>query len=287
MYSKILVPLDGSPLAEQILPYVRALAAADNVFVELLWVNDVEIAQWPPRSGKEYLRQTTAKYLSALKRIDSIEAYGKPAEEIVRRAGAEPGCLIAMATHGMSAMRRWLIGSVASKVAQLAHNPLLLVRPIENADLAAAIEFKTIFVPLDGSGLAEKALSHAVALAKGLKGALQLLRVYTLPPDAYIAADGVIAQGAAPFREAIHKEAESYLEGKVESLRAEGLDHVIGTAMEGYAASEIIDLAAKTAHSLIVMSTHGRSGIGRWLLGSVAEKVLQHSRAPVLLIRAS
>lgn len=286
MYKKILVPLDGSPLAEQILPYVRALAVTYNIPVELLWVNDVDIAEWPPRSGKDYLRQAVAKFLSAVQRIDSFEADGKPAEEIVRRAEAEPSCLIAMATHGMSGMRRWLIGSVASKVAQLARNPLLLNRPSENADPAAAIELKTIFVPLDGSGLAEKALPHAVALAKRLKLAVQLLRIYTLPPDAFIAADGVIAQGSAQFREAMHKEAESYLEGKVEALRAEGLDHVIGTAMEGDAASEIIDLAAKTAKSLIVMSTHGRSGIGRWLLGSVADKVLQHSRAPVLLIRA-
>lgn len=286
MYNKILVPLDGSPLAEQILPYVRSLAVTYNIPVELLWVNDVELAQWPPRSGKEYLRQTTAKYLSAVKRIDSIEANGKPAEEIVRRAAAEPGCLIAMATHGMSGMRRWLIGSVASKVAQMAQNPLLLVRPIENADLAAVIELKTIFVPLDGSGLAEKALTHAVALAKGLKLAVQLLRVYALPSDAYIVTDGVIAQGAAQFREAMQKEAESYLEGKVETLRAEGLDDVIGTAIEGDAASEIIDLAANTANSLVAMSTHGRSGMGRWLLGSVAEKIIQNSHAPVLLIRA-
>jgi len=287
MYSKILVPLDGSPLAVQILPYVRLLAETDNIPVELLWVNDVEIAQWPLRLGNEYLRQAAAKYLAAVKRIDSIEADGKPAEEIVRRATAEPRCLIAMATHGMSGMRRWLIGSVASKVAQLAHNPMLLVRPTENADPAAAIDIKTIFVPLDGSGLAEKALAHAVALAKRLKLAVQLLRVYALPSDAYIVADGVIAQGAAQFREATHKEAESYLDGKVETLRAEGLDHVIGTAIEGDAASEIIELAAKTANSLIVMSTHGRSGIGRWLLGSVAEKAIQYSRAPVLLIRAS
>jgi len=233
------------------------------------------------------LRKTSSKYLSAVKRIDSIEANGKPAEEIVRRAGAGPGCLIAMATHGMNGMRRWLIGSVASKVAQSAQNPLLLVRPMENADLAAAIELKTIFVPLDGSGLAEIALRHAVALAKTMSLAVQLVRVYALPSDAYIVADGVIAQGAAPFREAMQKEAERYLEGKVETLRAEGLAEVIGTAMEGDPPNEIIDLAAKTANSLIAMSTHGRSGIGRWLLGSVAEKIIQHSRVPVLLIRAS
>jgi nucleotide-binding universal stress UspA family protein len=287
MYSKILVPLDGSPLAEQILPYVRCLAGIYNIPVELLWVNDVENAQWPPRSGKEYLRKTSSKYLSAVKRIDSIEAIGRPAEEIVRRAGAEPSCLIAMATHGMNGMRRWLIGSVASKVAQSAQNPLLLVRPLENADPAAAIELKTIFVPLDGSGLAEIALRHAVALAKTMKLAVQLVRVYALPSDAYIVADGVISQGAAPFREAMQNEAESYLEGKVETLRADGLAEVIGTAMEGDPPNEIIDLAAKTANSLIAMSTHGRSGIGRWLLGSVAEKIIQHSRVPVLLIRAS
>src|SRR4026207_1171447 len=100
MYKNILVPLDGSPLAEQILPYVRLLAVTDNIPVELLWVNDVEIAQSPPRLGKEYLRQATAKYMAGVNRIDSIEADGKPAEEIVRRAEAEPSCLIAMATHG-------------------------------------------------------------------------------------------------------------------------------------------------------------------------------------------
>lgn len=286
MYSKILVPLDGSRLAEQILPYVRLVAVTYNIPMELLWVNDIEIAEWPPRSGKEYLRQATAKYLSAFKQIESIEADGKPAEVIVRHAADEPSCLIAMATHGMSGMRRWLIGSVASKVTQSAQNPLLLIRPIENAEPASPIALKSIFVPLDGSGLAEKALPHALALAKKLTLAVQLLRVYTLPGDAYVVADGVIAQGSAQFKDAMHKEAESYLEGKVETLRAEGLDHVIGTAMEGDAASEIIDLAAKTANSLIAMSTHGRSGIGRWLLGSVAEKVLQHSRVPVLLIRA-
>jgi nucleotide-binding universal stress UspA family protein len=286
MYSKILVPLDGSRLAEQILPYVRLLAATAALPVELLWVNDIEIAHRPPRSGKAYLRQATAEYLPALKQISASEADGKPAEVIVAHAAAESTALIAMATHGLSGMRRWLIGSVASKVAQLAKNPLFLIRPSENADPGAAAEIKSIFVPLDGSGLAEQALPHAIALAKTFKGEAQLLRVYSLPNDAYVVADGVIAPGPARMRDVLHGEIESYLQGKVESLRAQGLDAIIGTPLEGDAASEIIDLAAKTAHSVIVMSTHGRSGIGRWLLGSVAEKVIQHSRAPVLLVRS-
>lgn len=286
MYSKILVPLDGSPLAEQILPYVRLLAGTGQIAVELLWVNDFETAARARGSGQEYLRQTIARYLSALKQIEPMEADGQPAELIVQRAAAAPSCLIAMATHGMSGMRRWLIGSVASKVAQSAENPLLLVRPSENADPARAVEFNTMFVPLDGSGLAETALRFAVPLAKELKVAVQLLRVYSVPSQAYVVADGMIAQGSAQFREVIHQEAESYLGGKVDALRAEGLGRVSGTALQADPASEIIDIAAKSTNSIIVMSTHGRSGMGRWLLGSVAEKVIQHSQTPVLLIRA-
>ena len=77
------------------------------------------------------------------------------------------------------------------------------------------------------------------------------------------------------------------LEGKVAGLRADGDDPVSATILEGDAANEIVDLSAATPQSLIAMSTHGRSGVGRWVLGSVAEKIVQHSRAPVLLIRAS
>jgi nucleotide-binding universal stress UspA family protein len=116
---------------------------------------------------------------------------------------------------------------------------------------------------------------------------IHLLRVYTVPSNAYVLADGVITQGLAQFREAMQQEAAVYLDGKVEGLRADGFGRVTATAIEGDPAGEIIDLAARTPNSLIIMSTHGRSGAGRWLLGSVAEKVIQHSRAPVLLIRAA
>src|SRR6266508_1587579 len=288
MYSKILVPLDGSKLSEQILPYAGRIADAYRIPVELLRIIDPHPRPpfWPPQAGDKYLKDISAKHFPFSTQVAVAEKVGKPAEVIVDRAKDDSSCLIAMATHSMSGPRHWLIGSVASKVTQSAQNPLLLVRPTENADPALPIALKSIFVPLDGSGLAEKALPHAVALAKKLKLTVQLLRVYTLPPDAYVVADSVVARDSAQFKEAMHKEVESYLEGKVETLRAEGLDDVIGTAMEGDPASEIIDLAAKTANSLVAMSTHGRSGVGRWLLGSVAEKIIQNSHAPVLLIRA-
>jgi nucleotide-binding universal stress UspA family protein len=180
MYTKILVPLDGSSFSEQILPYARVFAEAYGIPLKLLRVNDPDIRPpfWPQLPGREYLKQVAGRYLPASLRIDHIEESGKPAEIIVDRAKSDPACLIAMATHGLSGARRWLLGSVASKVAHTTTNPLLFIRPAEGQDAATPVELKTVFVPLDGSGLAEKILPHVIALAKTMKLEVHLLRVY-------------------------------------------------------------------------------------------------------------
>jgi len=283
MYKKIIVPLDGSKLSEQVLPFVRLLVDSLGAEAELLQA--ISSAALSPKSVTNYLKKNAEAYLPAGSRISYQVELGGAAEIIVDRAKADPACLIAMATHGLSGIRRWLLGSVAAKVAQTATNPLLLVRP--GADASARAEIDTVFVPLDGSVLAEKVLPHVIALAKAMKLEVHLLRVYTLPSEAYVVADGVVATGPSVFRDKLKGESEAYLEGKVDRLRAEGLDRLVATAIEGDAASEIIDLARRTPKNLIVMSTHGRSGAGRWLLGSVAERVVQHSQDPVLLIRAA
>jgi nucleotide-binding universal stress UspA family protein len=287
MYKKILVPLDGSQLAEQILPFARWLSEPNDIPIELLTVTDPDARPpfWPAEVGKSYLKKISQNYFSASQRVTTAIERGKPADVIVDRVDNDPGCLIALATHGMSGMRRWLLGSVASKIVQIAASPLLLIRPVEGVSPAAPVALKTIFVPLDGSGLAEKVLPQVIALARTMKLEVHLIRVYTLPVDAYVIADGVIAQGPAPFREELRTEAETYLDGKAEQLRANGVEHITTTALEGDPASEVNDIARKTTNNLIAMSTHGRSGIGRWVLGSVAEKVVQHSRDPVLMIR--
>lgn len=289
MYKRVLVPLDGSKLAEQILPYARAFAQAFDIPVELLRVNDPDViaAYSPPLQGGEYLKAVSARYLPSSLQVNHTIELGKAAEVIVVRADAEPGCLIAMATHGLSGLQRWLLGSVASKVVQLATHPLLLVRPVGDHDPAKPVELKTVFVPLDGSGLAEKILPHVTDLARKMRLAVHLVRVYSFPPESYIVGDGLYMDVLTRQRTEIQQQAESYLDGKVEELRVEGLDDVLSTAIEGDAAGEIIDLARKTPDNLIAMSTHGRSGVGRWVLGSVTEKVIQHSHDPVLVIRPS
>jgi len=287
MYSKILVPLDGSRVSEQILPYACLFAEAYGIPVELLRVTDPHARPpfWPSQSSGRYLKKISDEYFAG--RVSAAAETGAPATVIVDHATNDPSCLIAMATHSISGARRWLLGSVTSKVVQIAANPLLLIRPSHNFDASKPVTLDQIFVPLDGSGLAEGALPHACALTKRLNLEMQLLRVYSLPMDAYVVADGVIAQAPAQYREELAQQAQDYLDGKVAGLRAEGFKRVVAIALEGDAASEIIDLGRKAPNSLIAMSTHGRSGIGRWVLGSVAEKIIQHAHNPVLLIRAN
>jgi len=285
MYNKILVPLDGSKLAEQVLPYVQLLGGACGANITLLRVTDPD-ARLPftvRQSASDYLKYTAASVKPLA--VESLEKIGKPAEVIVDVAKGDADCLIAMATHGMTGLRRWFLGSVASKVVQTAVNPILLIRATPEPASAEPVALKRVIVPLDGSGLAEFILPYVRVLARALKLDLQLMRTYGLPPDAYVVADGVIAQGPAQYRKELHEESEKYLDGKVAGLRADGFANVTATVIEGDAANELVDLAANSPQSLIAMSTHGRSGLGRWALGSVAEKVVQHSRAPVLLIR--
>ena len=287
MYTKILAPLDGSKFGEQVLPYVRIYAEMYRIPVVLLHVQDpdIRVPFWPPLATEEYLQQASGKYLAPSMTVDHVLEVGKAAEVIVDRARDDPACLIALATHGLSGARRWLLGSVASKVAHTTTNPLLFIRPSDTEEPVTEVELKTVFVPLDGSALAEKVLPHVIELARKINLEVQLVRVYSVPPDAYVVGAGVYPQAFVGQKDAIQKEAETYLDGKVEELRAEGVTQVLSTAIAGDPAGEIIDLAQRTPKNMIAMSSHGRSGLAQWVLGSVAEKVIHHSRDPVLVIR--
>ena len=291
MYKKILVPLDGSALSEGVLPYVRSLARGIDASVDLLRVNDpAQLAPYsPPLQGGEYLEQVAATF-SGLTAVNCTVELGAPADRIVDLAAAQAGTLIAMATHRRSGAKRWLLGSVAEKVLHVATNHLLLVRS-SGGDSGGEARLNRVLVPLDGSELAEKVLPVATDLAAKLKLKILLTRVviyvYFGPPEV-LPMFGANNPYQKEFWEQARSEATEYLSGKVAQLRAQGLLHVSFVLIDGSAegaAAEIIDLARKTTGDLVAMSTHGRSGVGRWLLGSVAERVVRHSGVPVLLIR--
>ena len=298
MFSRILVPLDGSKLAEQALPFARILARALKTPIELLEVVDISsvsmhraadkarylerLIAGAERRAQEYLDRI-AHQLAGIDVATSIER-GKAAEAIIDRAAAAPGALIAMATHGRSGVNRWLLGSVAEKVLRGAAHPLFLVRAAGDEREERSGALNSIIVPLDGSTLAESVLPAAVELARVLDASVLLFRAFELPAKAYYGREDYLPDYEA-LKNQVRAEAQAYLDARVAALTEDGLTRVSSLLREGLGADEIIRCASERPDSLVAMCTHGRSGVKRWVLGSVAEKVARHSGDPVLVMR--
>lgn len=298
MYSKILVPLDASQMSEKVLPLARFMAAGLKIPVELLRVVDFHVAEasFAPEHGRyldvvasdmkdegfKYLRKVAKSFADA-SAVQCSSQIGDPAEVIVEKAVA--GTLVLMSTHGRSGAQRWLLGSVADKVLHATTSPLVLVRAKDSEKAAAGKSIlTTILVPLDGSGLSELVLPHVTALARKLNLEVVVIRAPFVPISAYAA-----SEYEASFQEVAKArvdECRKYLEAKVEQLQAAGVSKVSYVLLNGDAAAEIIEMARTTPDNLVAMSTHGSSGVGRWLLGSVTDRVVRYSGDPVLVIRA-
>jgi nucleotide-binding universal stress UspA family protein len=300
MYSKILVPLDGSTVAEQVLPYARFLAARLKLPIEFLAVVDPAViavsglTHDPRYIGKltEEGRRASEKYLARVSETFSEDfvarrvAIGNPAVVIIETAAQDKSMLVVMATHGRTGMSRWLLGSVAEKVLRGSTNPLLLVRAGEGGRGNGSIKFETVVVPLDTSTLAETVLRDVADLAKLLQLRVILMHAYELPLSAYYGAENYDTSDYRSFAAQLKDEARKYLDEKVEELKGRGLAKVSSMLLEGSAADEIIALTRRQPNSLIAISTHGYSGVKRWVLGSVTEKVARHCGDPVLVVRA-
>jgi nucleotide-binding universal stress UspA family protein len=299
MYSKILVPLDGSQLSEKVLSYARSLAKGLKVPVELLRVIDPAVTEAfsKPEDGRhadivtsemrdnglDYLKEVARSFTDTSTVKCSAET-GSPAEVIVDRAAAQTGTLIAMSTHGRSGAQRWLLGSVADKVLHASTSPLLLVRAREGENSPDEATLTTIDVPLDGSGLSELVLPHVTALAQKLNLEVVLLRAPVVPASSYMAPE--YEPGFQEIAGNIMDESKKYLEEKVEQLQGGGVEKVSYVLLKGETAVEIIEMARQTPDNIVAMCTHGNSGIGRWVLGSVTDRVVRYSGDPVLVIRA-
>lgn len=144
--------------------------------------------------------------------------------------------------------------------------------------------FQRIMVPLDGSALSEAVLIHAQAIARQHHAEICLLRVVVFPaPDTGISELDLAARFGADLDQ-LRLEAREYVEHLAAALRAEGMA-ARGDMREGAVCETILQHAAEIGADLIAMSTHGRSGSARWLMGSVADKIVRASPVPVLLIR--
>jgi nucleotide-binding universal stress UspA family protein len=273
MYSKVVVPLDGSPLAEVALPYAEEIAGklgTEMLLLTVLASEDPEEYQNHYAYSKkiiELTRRQIEKYQNKEGKVDikigTATRVGSPAEGILEYINNGSAYLTVMATHGRSGISRWAVGSIADKVVRSTFwQPLLLIRAKgTHPDVRAKRIFKRVVVPLDGSDNSEAVIPSITAIALRLQMEILLVRVTQEKNGT-----------------------EEYLKDWCLNLADKGLaaNYVV---RKGSPADEIIDLADEFASDLVAMSTRGQTAVGIWPLGSVAQKVLLAGNTPLLLIK--
>jgi nucleotide-binding universal stress UspA family protein len=302
----VLAPVDGSTRALRAVPWAAKLAGADGTVVllrvvpaqpeyaETLFslvgaegnVQDIQDA-WT-RTAKADMDEAAALLSGSAVTVEQMVARGEPDEEIVDAAARRGVEMIAMASHGRGAVGRAIFGSVADRVARTASVPILILRtPDEDADHSVVVT--RIVVPLDGSQIAERALPVASELATQLAAPVHVVRAVdaavTLPMASGVFGAGPVvgAEVTDQIWEEAESEARSTVTAAVSRLRADGID-ASGATLNGspfFAISEAIQPG-----DLLILTSHGRGGVRRWLLGSVAEKLVREANAPVMLVPA-
>lgn len=290
MFERILVPLDGSKIAEMAAPYAVQLATILGSQITLVSVSESAAAD-VSHLYNTYLKHVTKKLRRELKNwgageecnVRSDVLLGNPASEIVRFAHKEEIGLIVMASHGSSGEGPWLLGNIAAKMLRTTDRTVLLVRvPVSDTALQQRKLVRKILVPLDGSKLAESALCYVEILAKAMSAQIVLIEAF----------EQVSTTGASGIfhtvrdSEAVRKALISYLNSVAKPLREQGVE-VSSVVVFGDAASQIMKYAEESGVDLIAISRHGRSGLGRWVFGSVTDKILHTGDIAVLVVQAS
>jgi nucleotide-binding universal stress UspA family protein len=307
MYQSILVPLDGSPLSERTLPLACELASRPGATLHLVHVHipattpmytaglpllDTRLDEQVSQAERGYLDSLAARLRAeadiqvhtAL--LDSLIA-DSIAELIAKHTIAYHVDLVVMTTHGRSGLARFWLGSVADELVRRLTVPVLLLRADERTPRGSAVRVpRRILIPLDGSANAQAVLPYALALGRATQAEYTLLRVIEsvmiarhLPPDPAIRDldDRLIDE--------LRLDAQIALEQVAEELAALGLVAQAKVVIAPQAALAIMEEADQGGIDLIAMATHGRRGLARMVVGSVADKVLRGSSLPVLLYR--
>ena len=308
MFKRILTPLDGSTLSEGILPYVRALALAFHARVELLRTyqnldydllgqDDTDsgsimaalepVAARLHNQAERYLEDVAGGLREMGVATDVDVRSGPAAVHIVNEAAVVENTLVAMSTHGRTGLGRWIMGSVTDRVLHTTMAPLLVVHPERGApSVDSTARIGTLIVPLDGSALAESILTVTAEMAVAMDAKVVLAEAVGMP-SGYYREEDTVGSADISYISQMEDQAEEYLGVQAGLLRAQGVSSVDIQVRRGPAAVEIEDLARSIPDSMIIACTHGRSGVGRTVIGSVTDRLARHSGHPALIVRAA
>ncbi len=298
MFPSLLVPLDGSSFSEDALPMARRLAKSLDARLHLVHVirpapdadlkSPQEDMEWKSRvreGAEEYLEDLAGELEEAGIRVTTAILEGRVVRALDTYVKESRIPLVVMTTHGAGGLRRWWLGSVADGLLRKGSAHLLLVRPWDETEERPEEEprFRHIVVPLDGSNEGEAALFPARELARRFDAKATLVRVIPAPVEltSIYGVPGVRMEGDG-YR-ARKTEAQEYLE----SVVARGGDPVPAARVveNGSAADGVIETARDIDGDLLVLSTHGRGGLSRMVLGSVADKIIRGTTLPTLVVR--
>lgn len=263
MFDEIIVCLDGSSLAEKILPLARGIAAAKGAKLTLLRVvQDVaELA-----AEEDYLRDCARQYSAELSLLVADDAGAAIAAHLANHSNA----MAALTTHGRTAWSEAILGSVALRVIRAAKRPVLIWCPIDK-DGDAAKKIDNIVVALDGSALSEKIIPHAAETARLLGAGLVLVQVLPAQPVT------PLTPGKSDLNEA------AYLHSKAAAIKKRYEMDAQWEVLHGDVADAICQFASTMPNTLLAMTTHARAGIERAILGSVAAACVRQAAVPLLL----
>jgi nucleotide-binding universal stress UspA family protein len=279
MIKTILVTLDGSRAAEIVLPYAEFIASRTGAALHLLTVAREESAGDGPIT---YLSEKADQLRSRSLSCTTDVVIGDEADAILAQAEAKNADMIAMSTFGRSGFRRWVLGSVAHKLVHGSSRPLLLARSRETSGRPVR-SLDPILVPLDGSDISLGVLPFVEELAGALDAGL-VLHTAVSPIDPFPGA-GIPLGEVGTLTKSLVGQCELVLAQLAEQIKARSKLKARSVVSSGFTVVEIVRTSQEVNAGLIAMSTHGRSGIDRWVTGSVAEGVVRRSALPCLLMR--
>jgi nucleotide-binding universal stress UspA family protein len=295
VFKHILIPLDGSRMAEAALPVAAALAAALGASVTLIHVIERDAPSevhsdrhlTDAQEAAAYLAEVAARALPIQVAVEThvhTNEVRDVARSIVEHADELNPDLIVMCTHGRSGLRDVLLGSIAQQVIAHGRTPVLLITPHDRGE--GSFQCRQVLVPLDGDPEHELGLPVAVKLAQTLGAALHLLMVIptleTLKGER--AATGRMLPGAMRALLDLNEQGgKDYLARQLEAIRASGLS-LSGEVARGKVVAHIVEAAARVHADLIVMGTHGKAGMDAFWSGSVTPRLSGRSDIPLLLV---
>jgi len=295
MYRMILVPLDGSKFAESALPLALSLSRHTSADLHLSTVQE-PVPSFAYDEWENAAAEWSQQYLAGVSERLTPKAGGNVTvallsghvvDTLEQEAETQEADLVVMATHGRGLLSRTWLGSVADSFLHHTNRPVLIVRPEDGEvpDVGADPSFDKILVPLDGTELSECMLEHAVEFGRLFDAAYHLVRVVPYPIDIaspYLPHTVQLNQGLVDDAKVAAME---YLDAQAESLKQQGLTVDTAVLVDAQPGHGILKEVEAAGCDLIAMSTHGRKGLSRAILGSAADKVLRGTHVPVLLYR--